>query len=277
MRDYMAVGMAVALGVLTAWVVDQVVGPKEALHSRQERVVRQLEPPAPVAHEIKTSVQLQKITEPSPSPAPPASPPPQQTRSQRPLVLQEIRATPALLQQGVMMLGPRGERLGAFPAIIAQYRRTLGFRRYAVAMQALGGRFVLWDRRARTLAFELDPITGRVYPVDTTRLRGLSPRSRDVSDEPALRPSIERVQQVGHNAHHAALVLVPLAVDYAMLAGLKQALQATGLSLQAFTTFHGVYTLREGDLLLTITSGTTRRGQEVQLRISCNLSALARG
>ncbi len=153
---------------------------------------------------------------------------------------------------------------GSMPGVVADYQRRLGFRRYARAMTDLGGRFVLWDRQQRKLLAALDLDTGSLRLLNKNQLRGLSPRARDLSEEAALAPY--RNQHAGVSV----LLLVPQAVDAIILRELQQATD------QTLTTVHGVYSIEQGDLLLTLTSGTTKVGKTVALHVVCNLSAAVR-
>ncbi len=147
---------------------------------------------APPLQPKTLSVQLQAIVEPPP-----------------------VQATPAAPQ-------------GRMPGVVADYRRRLGFRRYAKAMTDLGGRFVLWDRRQRKLLAALDLDAGTLRQLNQNQLRGLSPRARDLSEEAALTPY--RQQQ----ANSSVLLLVPQAVEAIILRELQQA------TVQTLTTGHGV-------------------------------------
>ena len=158
---------------------------------------------------------------------------------------------------------------GTMPGVVAAYRRTLGFRTYAQAMTALGGRFVVWQQRRRKLMAVIDPLHGGRQPLDQQALQGLSPRARNLSDEPALAAYRE-------SEHEAVLLLVPLAVEAAIQAGLTHALASTGLTPQTVATVHGIYTIERGELILTLTAATTKSGETIPLHGVCNLSAAVR-
>ena len=158
---------------------------------------------------------------------------------------------------------------GAMPGVIAAYRRTLGFRTYAQAMIALGGRFVVWQQQRRKLIAVIDPLHGTRQPLDRQAVQGLSPRARDLSDEPALAAYREPGRE-------AVLLLVPLEVEAAIQAGLTHALASTGLTPQAVATVHGVYTIEQGEVILTLTAATTKNGETIGLHGVCNLSAAVR-
>ena len=153
---------------------------------------------------------------------------------------------------------------GSMPGVVADYRRSLGFRRYAKAMTNLGGRFVLWDSQQRKLVAALDLDAGTLRLLNKNQLRGLSPRARDLSAEAAL--TSYRQQQ----KNTSVLLLVPQAVDAIILKELQQA------TVQTLTTVHGVYSIERGDLLLTLTSGTNKAGKTIALHAVCNLSAAVR-
>ena len=113
---------------------------------------------------------------------------------------------------------------GSMPGVVADYRRRLGFRRYARAMTDLGGRFMLWHRQQRKLLAALDLDTGSLRLLNKNQLRGLSPRAHDLSEEAALTPY--RNQHAGVSV----LLLVPQAIDAVILRELQQATDHPGQS-----------------------------------------------
>ncbi len=155
------------------------------------------------------------------------------------------------------------------PGVIAAYRRTLGFRTYAQAMTTLGGRFVVWQQQRRKLIAVIDPLHGTRHTLNENDVQGLSPRARDLSDEPALAAYRQA-------EHEAVLLLVPLSVEATIQAGLTHALASTGLTPQAVATVHGVYSIEQGEVILTLTAATTKTGTTIGLHGVCNLSAAVR-
>ena len=218
--------------------------------------------------EAKAQVRLQPIMERPKRPAPPR--PPRRPEAPKPAV-QEVAPTPQLLGRGQALLTE-----GRFPGLTAHYRATLGFAGYAEAMRRLGGRLFVRDLQARQLRAEIDLPGNRLLPVDLRSLAELSPRSRDLSEEPALQPFVRAVQEGHRGGPYGVVLLVPVAVDGFVLAGIERILQQRGFTPDGFVSFEGRYQRRGQDIVLEILSGWNLAGEVVPLPIALNLSAAAR-
>lgn len=230
---------------------------------------RQEKNEGPPERETKAQVRLQPIKEPPKRPAPPRAP----RRGEVPNpAAPEVAPTPQLLGRGQALLTE-----GRFPGLTAHYRATLGFAGYAEDMRRLGGRLFVRDLRARQLRAEIDLPGNRLLPVDLRSLAYLSPRSRDLSEEPALQPFVRVAQETYGGGPFGVVLLVPAAVDGFVLAGIERILQQRGFTPDGFVSFEGRYQRRGQDIVLEILSGWNLAGEVVPLGIALNLSAAARG
>lgn len=234
-------------------------------------------PPAPSLPSVPSV-----ITEPAESPAsrPPAEPPvtflpsapslPARAEAVAPEPA-DIPVTRAVMDRGRQMLS--GDE-GRLPTIVAHYRDTLGFQGYARAVRSFGGRFFVRDVDARVLRAEIDVSGGRLLPVDRSGLAALSPLSRDLSDEPALRRFTLEAKRTYGPARYIVLLLLPAPVDAAVLGALDAALRAAARAPQEFVVVEGEYRQRGGDLVLEFASARSRSGELLAVRATVNLSRI---
>jgi hypothetical protein len=99
--------------------------------------------PQPPPKELTVKVSIERSPDPVRKPS---------LKKKRPKVISKVyRADNSLVQSGMALVGQKGEHLGAFPAITANYRVNLGFQNYVKSLQSLGARFFVRDRRRRIL------------------------------------------------------------------------------------------------------------------------------
>jgi len=265
------VWVALVLGVLCGFLVER----WNLVPSKPEGTVTT--PPAPPQElvqsmpekEVRAQVRLQPIVERPKRPTPPRP----SSREEVPMpVFQEVAPSPQLLGRGQALLTE-----GRFPGLTAHYRSTIGFAGYADGIRRLGGRLFVRDLQARQLRAEIDLTGNRLQPVEAGSLSQLSPRSRDLSEEPALQPFVRVAQETFGGGPYGVVVLVPIAVDRFVLAGIEQTLQRRGFTPEGFVNFEGRYQRRGQDIVLEILSGWNVEGEAVPLPMALNLSGVARG
>jgi hypothetical protein len=290
MRDVITLAVLLGLGAVAGhaieswWLASHTVNARTAPESVPADAPRAVEREAPEEpSERRTTVTLEPLRQPPAKSAeaakpltpkrqkaaarPPEAPPAVASVSAPAPVAHEVPVDSALLDRGQALLAD-----GSFPTIVAHYRTTLGFGRYADTIRTLGGRFFVRDLSAQQLRAEVSFREDRLVPVERAGLGRLSPRVRDLSDEPALERFTRTAERDFGLARYAVILLVPLPLDAAVVGGIERALLAMHRTPAEFTVFEGRYQQRGGDLVLEIDSGRTRAGETVPVAIVLNLS-----
>ncbi|HKJ25058.1 MAG TPA: hypothetical protein VKB65_09575, partial [Myxococcota bacterium] len=169
---------------------------------------------------------------------------------------------------GALLTGDAG-----FPTLESRYEGYGSFRDYARAMQRLGARFVVVDRRE--IVGTIDPWT-----LETGALgdpAGLSPRARDFTGEPELARASRAVRR-DHGARAEVMMLVPRRVDAALFGGIARALEARGDTATSYRQIRAHYERGPGGALrLRVEAAVRRDGREQPLPLLFDLDRLARG
>jgi hypothetical protein len=192
---------------------------------------------------------------------PPA--PPREEAASRP-----VRVGRAELERGDELL----DEAGAFPAISSSYEAFGSFRDYALAMQALGARFVVV--RERRIVGVADVATGALdaAPVGSD----FSPRARDYTGEPGLVPLARRARERFGGAA-VVMMLVPRALDAGLFGGIARALDERGERHGAYREIRASYRRgASGGVLLRVDAGVRRDGAEVGMDLLFDLAEIAR-
>jgi hypothetical protein len=226
---------------------------------------------SPVAVAPSGLAQVEPATEP-PTRAPPAEPPPP-TPPAGAQMAPPPEPTPGTVAAADVAHGDALLSGGRFPVIHASYDSLQGFSRYAAAMTALGGRFVVVSDRE--IAGEIDVASGALR--DAALDRHFSPRARDYTDEPALAEPIRRARaRFGPRAE--IVLLVPRALDAGLFGGIARELAERGFDSGEFREVEGRYERGAGgELRFRLVSGLRMDGARVDLRAVFDLAALAAG
>ncbi len=205
------------------------------------------------------AVRVEPPAPPEPTPAPAEPPPPADQI--------ESEITPSDLDRGADLLASGGR----FPAISASYEGLRTFARYAAAMTAIGGRFVVVSHRA--IVAEIDLASGVMR--DAALDRAFSPRARDYTDEPALADPARRVRERFGPAAEIML-LVPRALDAGLFGGIARELAALGDGHDAYREIEGRYErAADGSLRFRLLSGLRMDGRRVALSAVFELGAIS--
>ena len=167
-------------------------------------------------------------------------------------------------------LGEQRIAEGRFPRQRASYAR-IGFERYRDAMLALGGRFYLFDRRARRPLAELDPFTSEHRAIEalpphlSAWPRDVTPYLRDVLEAPDVRRAYD-----GRATH--VVLLPPADIDAAFVGGLDRALRRQGLDIERVASVRLLYELSHTGLGCEVVRvelfDGTRRELDLRLALS---------
>ena len=219
--------------------------------------------PEPPPKESTVRVSLERI--PDPVNNPPVR--------RRPKVISKVyRVDNSLVRSGMALVGDKGENLGLFPSITANYRVTLGFESYVKSLQNLGARFFIRDRIERKLVGEVDFQTLYLSPI--RHLKGLSPRSRIISGELGVDKYIELANVMFGQGDYQMILLLPLQIDAALIGGMEKALRQSGYDVRNFISLEARYEKDSRGLWLIVLSGTYRTFESIPFRIRFNLDNL---
>jgi hypothetical protein len=131
----------------------------------------------------------------------------------------------ANVELGRQLLGADGKREGNVPLISMDYRETLGWAGYVTEMEKVGGQFFLYDPAHERILARADLRNNQLTPVADRELRGLSPRLRQIEDEPAIAPLLAKGRNQFTVAGASLILLLPLEVDFEIVGGLVRALE----------------------------------------------------
>lgn len=272
MRTGSAAGLSLVLGILAGMLIEAWfwVSP-----TPEARVASDSPPPAEAAKveatkEVRTKVNLEPIKVVSKK-LEMTSPVRQPVKEKAPL--QEVAMHSGLLDLGQRWL--EGQN-GSFPSLIVHYQGGIGFAAYADYMRRLGGRFFVRDLDVHKLRGEIDIAGNRLIPVDIGSLGSLSPRSRDLSDEPGLYRFIAKAQESYGAARYGVILLVPASVDAVVIGGIEESLRKLGQTPQQFLVFEGRYQRKGDDLVLELLTGRTKSKEAFAVNLALNLSEAAR-
>jgi hypothetical protein len=169
-----------------------------------------------------------------------------------------------------------GERLleagGSFPVLSSSYQDFESFRDYALAMAALGARFVVV--RERKVVGAIDLASGEL--IEGFAGTKFSPRARDYTGEPGLarfaRLAVER-----HGEGAEVMMLVPRTLDAGLFGGISRALSLRGDRHSTYREIRGRYLRGEdGGVRLRIDAAVRESGESVALDLLFDLRQIAR-
>ena len=191
----------------------------------------------------------------------------------KPTVISKVyRVDNSMVQSGVALVGKKGEHLGSFPAVTANYRINLGFPAYVQSLQSLGARFFIRDLAKRRLVGEVDFQTLYLSPI--RHVGGLSPRSRIISAESAANQYIELANVMFGKGQYQMILLLPLDIDAALIAGMEKALRHSGYDVRDFLSLEARYEKNSHGLWLVVVEGTYKTLERIPFRVRFNLNHL---
>lgn len=158
---------------------------------------------------------------------------------------------------------------GALPPLQANYRRLLGFTEYARRMTRMGAGFYLFGG-GKPGFLRIDPVRRTAQPVDTGVIKaaGYSPRSRTISDEPALEWALDEAEEEYGMSNPEILLLVPRSMEDRIASNLSSSLTQDGVSLEEVIGLRGHYAKGDGkELALVVTQAYLANGESVDVNI----------
>jgi len=238
--------------------------PRPALPEREPQDFAEVEPSEPAMPEPDAERAAERARDLAPAPAVAEAPAP---RAPEPLPPTSVG------EADVAFGGTLLSDANAFPALESRYEGYGSFREYARAMQRLGARFVVVDRRA--IVGTIDPWT-----LETGALgdpAGLSPRARDYAGEPELLRASRAVRRT-HGRRAEVMMLVPRRLDAGLFGGIARALEARGHDPARYREIRARYERGPGGRLhLRVEAAVRRDGGEEPLPLLFDLDRLASG
>jgi len=137
----------------------------------------------------------------------------------------------------------------------------------------IGGRFFVMDMIKKEIKAEIDIQSGSLKEVGS--LRGLSPRSRNISNESGTKGYLHSAQKQYGSSYYSVVLLLPLTIDSLLVAGMDKSLKKLNLSNTNFHYFRGFYEKERDNLLLKIISGKTKDGEIFAFNIVFNLTQVS--
>ena len=268
-RDRYLVVLASAVGLLCGFLwSDRPIVPEPPVPALTKQEKEAVLPPLPKEKGVRVTLEKE--------PPPPPIKAPSKSKKRRSEVISGVyRVNPSLVRSGMAMVGEKGEHLGSFPAVTANYRAKLGFQAYVSALQGLGAKFFIRDRNRKKLVAEVDFRTLYLNPVKG--LEGLSPRSRIISGESAIRQYIDLAKVIFGKGDYQMIMLLPLRLDAAFIAGTEKALKRSGYNIREFHSLQAIYKKGTRGLSLVVVKGFHKSGRRVPLNLHFNLEDLREG
>lgn len=152
---------------------------------------------------------------------------------------------------------------GGLPPLHANYREHIGFAKYAQEMRVRGARFFVTGGNNRQL-LEIDFATRNLIPVDIKNIVGhqFSPRTRIISDEPALDKYIKLAKEEYSIELPEQILLVPQAMESIIAANIAKVLPQKHKGFKGISGIRGFYHTKNGQFCLKITEAVTSHGIE---------------
>ncbi len=135
-RDRYLVVLASAVGLLCGFLwSDRPIVPEPPVPALTKQEKEAVLPPLPKEKGVRVTLEKE--------PPPPPIKAPSKSKKRRSEVISGVyRVNPSLVRSGMAMVGEKGEHMGSFPAVTANYRAKLGFQAYVSALQGLGAKFL---------------------------------------------------------------------------------------------------------------------------------------
>lgn len=135
---------------------------------------------------------------------------------------------------------------GAFPPVFANYRRDLGFRKYAKLIERRGGVFLLYDASVKKL-FRIHLHRGTLENWEASKLKNkFSSNMRSIEDEPALETYLQ------NRPGAEVLLAIPLNIENAIRNKITQTANSQGIDLRKISGFSAYYSSKGGSLFLNV-------------------------
>ena len=268
-RDRYLVVLASAAGLLCGFLwSDRPIVPEPLVPALTKQEKEAVPPRLPKEKSVRVTLEKEL-------PSPPIKAPSKSKKRRSRVISRIYRVNPSLVRSGMAMVGEKGEHLGSFPAVTANYRAKLGFQAYVSALQGLGAKFFIRDRNRKKLVAEVDFRTLYLNPVKG--LEGLSPRSRIISGESAIRQYIDLAKVIFGKGDYQMIMLLPLRLDAAFIAGTEKALKRSGYNIREFHSLQAIYKKGTRGLSLVVVKGFHKSGRCVPLNLHFNLEDLCEG
>ena len=148
---------------------------------------------------------------------------------------------------------------GALPPVSANYRKHLGFKRYANAMYARGARFYILGGSKKQI-YEINFSSKSLHKVLAKDIinKNFSPRTRIIEDEPALHFFCNKAKEMFDIVNPRVILLVPQQIEQKI----ASTLSVNGIDFNKFRGFRGIYLISSGHFTLKINEGVSNSGKQ---------------
>jgi hypothetical protein len=147
---------------------------------------------------------------------------------------------------------------GALPPISANYRKYLGFRKYAKEVEERGGCFIIMGGSSKNI-YQINFNSGSLQKVDIATLKkaDYSSRSRVITDEPALNNYRDIAEEKYNLSNPEVILLVPNKYEKYIAAVIAN----SGISTKNISSFKGYYKVMGNDFILLLNKATYMSGE----------------
>lgn len=161
---------------------------------------------------------------------------------------------------------------GALPPIKANYRRYVGFKKYAEIMSSLGAVFVIADGKVNKL-LRIDFRAGSLEAISLEKLKSgdFSPRTRLIDDEPFLASFLGRSKRKYGMSSPEIILLVPRSLENHIAYRTRDYFKATGIDPEKLTGLYGTYLISNGGLVLRLTRAVAANGASRRINLSVRM------
>ncbi len=151
---------------------------------------------------------------------------------------------------------------GALPPLNANYRAKMGFAKYAAEMLKRGGRFYIMGASRKQL-YEINPTlkTMRKTDIESVMKRNFSPRTRVISDEPALGCFVSQARKKYGIQKPEVILLVPSRMEKRIASILREAAKKYGLPISSVAGFKGYYCMSGGVFKLIVNEAVAKNNK----------------
>ena len=159
---------------------------------------------------------------------------------------------------------------GSCPPLNANYRKYVGFAHYAKTLSAAGaGFYIIGSGTKKLLKIDFHNSTLTPFSISDLKLKSYSPRTRIISDEPALNSILNKARSQYHISNPEVLLLIPQVWENKLASLLLKALKEKNLTFKDVAGFEGIYIEADGRLILKIFNAVrSKTGQPVKLNIA---------
>ena len=240
---------------------------RTAPEQTKERAPRQVakkpqEPPVKAVPKTESAKPVRVASVPKPKASVPKRPEPV-----------EYAYAKKLTMKGKRLIGTKGQKIGAFPAITIDNEKHLSTREYVQAMLGIGARFTVLEVNSRRFAGDIDFRHERLVPFKG--LDGMSPKTRFVKGEAhdSMDRYIRQARDRRGGGKYVIALLLPLEIDHYVAGAIADALVRKGIATNDVSELSGCYRKDDGTISMEIETVHIKGGNTLPINIRLRLGA----